>query len=78
MWFDLPAFVSKNSVRNYPFVGIIAEGFQCIFLERAGSREEKERAIKQIIERQKLSKLGLLPKLCIYPEGATTNNEYLL
>lgn len=45
MWWDLPSSVSKASVRNYPFVGIIAECMQCLFLDRTGTREEKEKAI---------------------------------
>lgn len=55
MWWDLPSYVSKMSVRSYPFVGIIAECMQCLFLERTGTREEKEKAIKDIILRQQLS-----------------------
>ena len=34
--------------------------------------------IPQIIERQKLCEKGVYPPLIIYPDGGTTNGEYLL
>jgi len=75
-WF--PSFVSKQSVKNYPGVGIIAQGFGCLFLDRAGTKEEKAKIAKIIEERQEQNIKGERPPLIIYPEGATTNNECLI
>jgi 1-acyl-sn-glycerol-3-phosphate acyltransferase len=36
-----PSFVSKISVKSYPGVGSIAQAIDCVFLERAGTKEEK-------------------------------------
>ena len=36
-----PSFVSKKSIKKYPFVGMIATALDCVFLDRAGTKEEK-------------------------------------
>ena len=36
-----PSFVSKKSVASYPGIGIIARSIDTVFLERAGTKEEK-------------------------------------
>ena len=46
MYLFYPAFVSNKVVKKYPFVGLIAIAMDCIFLDRAGCREDKVRAIK--------------------------------
>lgn len=46
-----PSFLSKRSVQNIPGIGIIATAIDCVFLDRAGSKEEKIRVAKQIEER---------------------------
>lgn len=51
MWWNLPSFLSKNGVKSYPGVGIIAESIQCVFLNRVGTKEEKRIALQQISER---------------------------
>ena len=43
-----PAFVSKKSVKNYPFIGTIACANDSIFLNRQGTKEEKEEAMRAI------------------------------
>jgi hypothetical protein len=45
MWWDLPSFLSKNGVKSYPGIGLIAEAIQCLFLNRTGTREEKNEAV---------------------------------
>ena len=46
-----PSFISKISVKSYPFVGSVAQAIDCVFLERAGTKEEKI-AVGQAIERR--------------------------
>lgn len=36
-----PSFVSKKSVQTFPFVGTIATAIDSVFLDRAGTKEEK-------------------------------------
>jgi hypothetical protein len=45
MWWGLPSFLSKNGVKSYPGVGLIAESIQCLFLNRTGNKSEKEIAV---------------------------------
>ena len=85
-WFDIivalvyfcPSFVSKNSVKKYPGVGRIAIAIECVFFDRAGSKEEKWGVVELIKQRQlENEKLGK-PSILIYPEGSTTNGEQLI
>lgn len=73
-----PSFVSKASIRNFPGIGRIAVAIDCVFLDRAGSKEEKLKAAKVIEERQAENELTDRPPILIYPEGATTNNEQII
>lgn len=45
MWYNLPSFVAKSEAKNYIFVGSSAIGIQCLFLNRAGTSEEKKLAV---------------------------------
>lgn len=36
-----PSFVSKKSIKSYPGVGPIAQAIDCVFLDRAGTKEQK-------------------------------------
>jgi len=70
-----PSFVSKASVRSYPGVGRIAVALDCVFLDRASSKEEKLAALKCIEARQAENEATGRSPILIFPEGATTNNE---
>jgi len=56
-WMDIVAstayfnvsFVGKKSVRNVPGLGKIGSAFDCIFVDRAGSKEDNKK-IGQMIE----------------------------
>ena len=37
-----PAFVAKKSVKSYPWIGHIATAMDCIFLDRAGTADQKK------------------------------------
>jgi Acyltransferase len=46
-----PSFVAKRSIKSYPFVGSVARAIDCVFLDRAGTKEEKIAVAKQIEDR---------------------------
>jgi 1-acyl-sn-glycerol-3-phosphate acyltransferase len=46
-----PSFVSKKSIKKYPFIGMIATAIDCVFTDRAGTKEEKIAVAKQIVDR---------------------------
>ena len=74
----VPSYVSKASVRNYPGIGKVAIATDCVFLERAGTREEEIVVGKMIEDRQvENEKKGRAP-IVIFPEGATTNNSQII
>lgn len=70
-----PSFVSKKSVASYPGIGTIAKAIDCVFVDRAGSKEEKIKVAQSIEDRQKENETTGRSSILIYPEGATTNNE---
>lgn len=73
-----PSFLSKDEVRKYPFIGIIAIGLQSLFVDR-NNRTDKEAIISTIRERTSLIKSGKnYPKILIFPEGTTTNGKYMI
>ena len=39
--FFFPSFVAKSDVKSFPGVGSIAKAIDCVFVNRAGSKEEK-------------------------------------
>jgi len=72
------SFVSKKSVRDVPFLGKISAALDCIFLDRAGTKEDNKKIGQMIEARQVESEKSGKAPLLIYPEGATTNNEQLI
>lgn len=73
-----PSFVSKKSVKKYPGIGPIAQAIDCVFLERAGTKEEKIAVGQAIEKRQKENEDGSRAPILIFPEGATTNNKSVI
>ena len=45
MWWDMPSFVSQQYVHDYPMIGRIADLLQSVYLNRTGTKEEKEAAV---------------------------------
>lgn len=43
-----PAFASKAELRKIPVFGLLCEALGCIFIERGGSKDEKEAVIHKI------------------------------
>jgi len=52
-WIDILAlmalypcsFLSKDSVANYPWIGTIAKGIQCVFIKRGDTKEKRAEAL---------------------------------
>ena len=71
-------FIAKKDIRNYYFVGTIAELIGCLFVDR-----ENENARKKIFEelekrqRDYYNKKNLCP-LVLFPEGTTTTGNHIL
>jgi lysophosphatidylcholine acyltransferase/lyso-PAF acetyltransferase len=75
---ECPGFLSKKELANYPLYGTLAKAMQCFFVERE-CRTGKDAVMGQLIERIKsfYTSQSCAP-LLIFPEGTTTNGEYLI
>jgi len=77
--FDFPRFTAKDGIKKWPLIGLITEaGFGAIFIKRAGSKEEREQLVEEIMREQEKAERGEERPLILYPEGCTTNNTELV
>lgn len=74
------SFVAKESIRNVFLFGKVGIALNTIFVSRISSTEDRENAVKMIQDRQThiMEGKGKNVNLHIFPEGATTNNNYLI
>ena len=74
-----PGFCPMAELKNWPFVGTCAIGLQSLFLNRGGSQDERNTAVEQIKDRSDAIEVRqeAWQPFCIYPEGTTTNGDYL-
>jgi 1-acyl-sn-glycerol-3-phosphate acyltransferase len=74
-----PSFTPKTGIKSWPFIGQVCDlVFNSLFINRAGTPEEREKVTKDIADRQKLAEEGKAAPLLMYPEGCTTNNTQLI
>ncbi|KAJ3687000.1 hypothetical protein LUZ61_016164 [Rhynchospora tenuis] len=76
---SFPSFVAKVSVSKLPVVGLISKCLGCIFVQRETRTSELlgvSGLVTQRIEEARLNRH--CPVVMIFPEGTTTNGEYLL
>ena len=72
-------YVAKDSVSKIPIIGTICRYYNCVFINRTGSKEEREESIKQIEKRQEnINKNQTDTKLIMFPEGTGNNNTGVL
>jgi lysophosphatidylcholine acyltransferase/lyso-PAF acetyltransferase len=78
MVYNYTGFIAKKDVANYYFVGVLAKGINCLFVDRE-SEESRKKIFDELEERQKLYyKKELLTPLCLFPEGTTTTGNHIL
>jgi lysophosphatidylcholine acyltransferase/lyso-PAF acetyltransferase len=67
-----PSYLAKKTTSANPFLGAFSQALDCLFLDPS-------KAFDQIKERQiEISHEKGIPPLMIFPEGSTSNNQYLL
>lgn len=70
--------MSKESVKHFPLFGWITTSLKSIYVKRE-SEESRKKCMEDLNERVKLIDQGqLYPPIIIFPEGTTTNGEFLL
>lgn len=68
-------FMGKDEVETWPVIGAGIKGLQCLFVNRLDPIS-KAKAKNAVLHRTKSGENW--PQLIIYPEGTTTNGQYLV
>eukprot|EP01080_Neovahlkampfia_damariscottae_P006596 gene6596-10759_t len=71
--FGMTSFVARGNLVNFPFFGSFLQQIECILVEN-GSQVQKEILKRQI----EYYKNDSSQRLVIYPEGTTTNGNFIL
>ena len=71
----MPAMAPKEAMKHTPIVNVFAEAVGSLYIPRGGTREDRDKILNSIKERQELieESKGDLPPLLIFPEGTTSN-----
>eukprot|EP00898_Chlorokybus_atmophyticus_P002401 jgi/Chlat1/3161/Chrsp219S00797 len=77
---SFPSFVAKAGTRKVPLVGAISECMGCVYVDREvadATRNGVSGLVKARLEARRQEPHNYQPML-LFPEGTTTNGEYLL
>lgn len=86
-WTDVPtmlrhfktAFLSKAELETIPMLGVMTAGIGCLFVTREASDLERNAVVNSIVERQiQIEQSDDYNPIVIFPEGGTSNGQYLL
>jgi 1-acyl-sn-glycerol-3-phosphate acyltransferase len=74
-----PGFCVKAELKKTIF-GIVIDSLEGIYINRGGTEEERNKIVETIMARQiEIEDSGKnYNPICIFPEGTTTNGDYLL
>ncbi|XP_066361602.1 lysophospholipid acyltransferase LPEAT1-like isoform X2 [Miscanthus floridulus] len=76
---SFPSFVAKRSVARLPLVGLISKCLGCIFVQRESKTSDFKGVSGAVTERiQRAHQQQNAPMMLLFPEGTTTNGDYLL
>uniref|UniRef100_A0A7N0V5Y1 Phospholipid/glycerol acyltransferase domain-containing protein n=1 Tax=Kalanchoe fedtschenkoi TaxID=63787 RepID=A0A7N0V5Y1_KALFE len=74
-----PSFVAKRSVAKLPLVGLISKCLGCVFVQRESKSSNFKGVSGVVTERvRKAHQNKDSPMMMLFPEGTTTNGDYLL
>ncbi|WOL11806.1 lysophospholipid acyltransferase LPEAT1 isoform X1 [Canna indica] len=74
-----PSFVAKRSVAKLPLVGLISKCLGCVYVQRESKSTDFKGVSGVVTERiHEAHKNKLFPMMLLFPEGTTTNGDYLL
>ncbi|ERN17558.1 lysophospholipid acyltransferase LPEAT1 isoform X1 [Amborella trichopoda] len=76
---SFPSFVAKRSVARLPLVGLISKCLGCVYVQRESKTLDFKGVSGVVTERvQAAHQNKLAPKMMLFPEGTTTNGDFLL
>ncbi|KAI8016581.1 Lysophospholipid acyltransferase LPEAT1 [Camellia lanceoleosa] len=74
-----PSFVAKRSVAKLPLVGLISKCLGCIYVQRESKSSDFKGVSGVVNERvQEAYRNKFAPMMMLFPEGTTTNGDFLL
>ncbi|KAL8523909.1 hypothetical protein ACS0TY_013754 [Phlomoides rotata] len=79
MSLSFPSFVAKRSVAKLPLVGLISKCLGCVYVQRELKSSDFKGVSGVVNERiREAHQNKFAPKMMLFPEGTTTNGDYLL
>ncbi|XP_039061709.1 lysophospholipid acyltransferase LPEAT1-like [Hibiscus syriacus] len=76
---SFPSFVAKRSVAKIPFVGLISKCLGCVYVQRESKSSDFKGVAGVVTDRvHKAHQNKSAPMMMLFPEGTTTNGDYLL
>lgn len=76
---SFPSFVAKRSVGKLPLVGLISKCLGCVYVQREDKSSDFKGVSGVVTERIKEAHCdGSAPLMLLFPEGTTTNGDFLL
>lgn len=69
-----PSYVSKDAIKKIPLINTMGQMMNCIYIDRESSKENKNKIIDDIVQRQEEIEDGKVKwHVVIFPEGTTSN-----
>ncbi|XP_044475847.1 lysophospholipid acyltransferase LPEAT1-like isoform X1 [Mangifera indica] len=76
---SFPSFVAKRSVAKLPLIGLISKCLGCVYVQRESKSSDFKGVSGVVTERvQEAHKDKSAPMMMLFPEGTTTNGDFLL
>ncbi|XP_057434932.1 lysophospholipid acyltransferase LPEAT1 isoform X2 [Lotus japonicus] len=76
---SFPSFVAKRSVAKLPLVGLISKCLGCVYVQRESKSSDFKGVSAVVTERiREAYQNKSAPLMMLFPEGTTTNGDYLL
>lgn len=76
---SFPSFVAKRSVGKLPLVGLISKCLGCVYVQRESKSSNTKGVSAVVNERiQEAHENKSAPMMMLFPEGTTTNGDYIL
>ncbi|KAK9165593.1 hypothetical protein Scep_000784 [Stephania cephalantha] len=76
---SFPSFVAKRSVAKIPLVGLISKCLGCVYVQRESKTSDFKGVAGVVTERVvEAYQNSSAPRMMLFPEGTTTNGDYLL
>ncbi|KAG5018307.1 hypothetical protein JHK87_014162 [Glycine soja] len=76
---SFPSFVAKRSVAKLPLIGLISKCLGCVYVQRESKSSDFKGVSAVVTDRiQEAHQNESAPLMMLFPEGTTTNGEFLL